>query len=401
MSQLRGVPVLYDKKPYSLMKRGNVWYCRFLNPDDTWSTAKSTKIPCYNSKGKEINQDGAIAWAIEMIKQDKQFSKNIALGDYAEGFFLVGGKWWNHRSNFNKRVSIRQSKEKCALTKNYIVPSLGKKKIYNITEYDIEKFTGELVAKGFSSSTINKTLICLDTLLLFAKKEKIINYRIISEKRGSDSKARGVLKPTEVQKIFKVEWSDFRAYVANLLACTTGLRQSEILALQHKDYQDDFIEVYKAWDTALSTLNNRTKSGKVRFVTIPSKVSELIKELISVSPFQDPEAFIFYSTVFHKPMESGILRSELYKAMELIGLESEERKERRVDFHSWRHWMNSYLINSKIPAYKVQSIIGHASNEMTENYYHADEMEDVRKIQNTLADQLMSDTIAGKAELIS
>ena len=70
--------------------------------------------------------------------------------------------------------------------------------------------------------------------------------------------------------------------------------------------------------------------------------------------------------------------------MEKIGITSEERIKRRISFHSWRHWLNSLLINEKVPLHKVRAIVGHNTDAMTQNYYHADDMSDIRLIQENI-----------------
>jgi len=74
----------------------------------------------------------------------------------------------------------------------------------------------------------------------------------------------------------------------------------------------------------------------------------------------------------------------LFTALEIIGIDKAERKRRNITFHSWRHFLNSLLINSKIPIQKIQSITGHMTAQMTSHYYHIDDMMDVRNVQNSL-----------------
>ena len=54
-----------------------------------------------------------------------------------------------------------------------------------------------------------------------------------------------------------------------------------------------------------------------------------------------------------------------------------------MSFHSWRHWLNSQLIEAHVPPEKIRMLTGHSSSEMTLLYYHAqvDAMADVRDVQ--------------------
>jgi integrase len=72
----------------------------------------------------------------------------------------------------------------------------------------------------------------------------------------------------------------------------------------------------------------------------------------------------------------------LYEAMKRIGIDERNRRERRIDFHSWRHWYNAFLVNHRVPVHKVRSIVGHTTDVMTEKYYHGDQYDDVRLLMN-------------------
>ena len=67
------------------------------------------------------------------------------------------------------------------------------------------------------------------------------------------------------------------------------------------------------------------------------------------------EAFIFFNTKYdNRPMHGEYVTNCLYRTMAKIGISEKERKERNITFHSWRYFLNSLLINSKIPIQKIQ-----------------------------------------------
>ena len=59
----------------------------------------------------------------------------------------------------------------------------------------------------------------------------------------------------------------------------------------------------------------------------------------------------------------------MYKAFEQIGITHQEREERNITFHSWRHFYNS-LMRGKIHDAKLRRLTGHKTLEMTEHYTH-------------------------------
>ena len=215
----------------------------------------------------------------------------------------------------------------------------------------------------------------------------------------------GVLSPEEVRLLFKLPWKqkpDFKrlqgaeprliytyikeylAYIANLMSALTGLRQGELLALRKKSLCSGYIDVSRSWNQLLHVMNKTTKTGRRRFICIPEKLENALNELCFISPFQNEDAFIFFSTSNDRPIQGHFLLNSLYDNLLKIGISKKERIDRRISFHSWRHWLNSLLINEKIPLHKVRAIVGHSTDAMTENYYHPDDMSDVRQVQESI-----------------
>ncbi len=61
-----------------------------------------------------------------------------------------------------------------------------------------------------------------------------------------------------------------------------------------------------------------------------------------------------------------------------------ERKHRNITFHSHRHFFNSLLVESRVPLQKIQRLTGHLSTEMTQRYYHSDDLTDIADIQRKI-----------------
>jgi len=47
----------------------------------------------------------------------------------------------------------------------------------------------------------------------------------------------------EAQALFAVMWKDKRAYIASLLACTTGMRSGEVLAIKREDIEERVLNI--------------------------------------------------------------------------------------------------------------------------------------------------------------
>lgn len=367
-------------KSFSLQKRkrkngGIVYYVQFKNDDGTYTTAKSTG---QNTKGK------ATEWAVNYLQSGQIITKqNIRFKHFAKDFFSKDGEHAKNMRLRGKRISDRQLDDQTRQVELHLIPFFGEMKLSKIDYEDIVDFQRKKIDEGKSGSTVNHLTSSLKIILTAAYKKKLIRNLPLIERVVDKPEHRGILTPEEVKKLFAVHWPDKRCYVANMLAACTGLRKGEILALKRNSVQENYIAVEHSYDAQYG-LKETTKTGRSRYVPIPKNLKHLLSQLLKESPWKDENAYIFFSHKPDEPIDGEDVKDALYAAMAKIGIKQEERVSRFVDFHSWRHFFNSILINKRIPLQKVQAMTGHSTAAMTQNYYHADEFKDVLKIQETI-----------------
>ncbi|GMO34547.1 MAG: hypothetical protein Ta2B_15000 [Termitinemataceae bacterium] len=125
-------------------------------------------------------------------------------------------------------------------------PIFEGKRLNEITKQDLRDFSFALTKatssrfrseKVISKSTVNKIMITGITALKWAFSEGMIPVNPSDGYKhfGENVKERGVLTPSEAEKVFASQWENKHAYTTNLLACTTGLRIGEVLALRKSD----------------------------------------------------------------------------------------------------------------------------------------------------------------------
>jgi hypothetical protein len=56
----------------------------------------------------------------------------------------------------------------------------------------------------------------------------------------------------------------------------------------------------------------------------------------------------------------------------VINIGEEQRKERNLTFHSWRHFFNPFLLTKNVTDTKVMAVTGHMTEKMKEHYTHFD-----------------------------
>jgi integrase len=399
-------------KLFSLYKRptkaGHVWYVQFKLPDGAYGTAKSTGI---TTKGR----GPAETWAIEYLRSGQVVTReNVTLERFAKDFFAHDGDYAKAKRMRGLQLSDRQLDNQAGYLKNYLFPRLKNVKLSALDYHAIASFQRKLLEDGLAGGTVNHITTALKIVLEEAYKRHMVQQIPIIEPVAAQSEERGILTPEEVRALFALAWPDARAYAGNLLAAATGLRAGEIVALQRKAYRKEYLDVLYSWDDTYYRLK-APKTGRSRVVPVPARVRAVLDDLLASSLFQGPESFIFYSDRVDRPMNDKVLLAGLRAALVRLSIgdppnldnlcevaevagnaasatstadyeraadaAAKAWAERGIVFHSWRHFFNSLLINRRIPIQKVQALTGHSTDSMTEHYYHADDFEDVAKIQ--------------------
>jgi len=225
-----------------------------------------------------------------------------------------------------------------------------------------EGYRGRFSEK-LSLSYVNRIMIAGTTALSWAYREGHIPADPtdgLMRFSGTPEK-RGTLTPLEAQALFAAQWKDKRAYAASLLACTTGMRSGEVLALKLEDIETRILNIRHSWSyyDGLKT----PKNGEARKVPLLPEVREKLLELAKENPY-GPDGFIFYGSLADKPIDGSVLLDGLYDALAGIGIDAMARG---VVFHSWRHYYAARMAD-RMTADQVSRVTGHKSRAVFDAY---------------------------------
>jgi integrase len=87
-------------------------------------------------------------------------------------------------------------------------------------------------------------------------------------------------------------------------------------------------------------------------------------ELLAENPYKTENPFVFYSEFKDKPLTAKCLLNCLKREIKKAGIELAGRK---VDFHSFRHYYASRMLD-KAEAEQVMRITGHRTKAVFETY---------------------------------
>lgn len=252
-------------------------------------------------------------------------------------------------------------------------------KITDITRETLREFQIALKEKNLAPKSINM-ILTVGTVAFgwLADRGEISNNPSTGlRKFAGEAKKRDILTHDEVRKIFAVKWDDERSRVGNLLAMTTGMRASEVVALQAADIQEDRLLVRHSWSFVDGL--KKPKNGEERVVPLLPEIRVELVNLLMKNP-HDSKKFIFYGPQPDKPMNIDVLSKWLTKAYIDITIspdlkdDLDEREKirkamlkRGICFHSWRHFYTSSLAD-RIEMRSVQLATGHKTAAMAEHY---------------------------------
>jgi integrase/recombinase XerD len=258
-------------------------------------------------------------------------------------------------------------------------------KLNAITTETVQSWIMGLSREGYNNSSINILLATLKLMMKEAVRIKLISVNPMDKikKLIAHNKEVQILKIEEVQKLFPADWTkvweSYEVYTFNKLAACTGMRLSEIIGLQISNIHEDYILVCSQYSEKYGVRPLKTKDS--RNIPITSGLREELLPLI-----KDKDQVYLFTENNGEPISRYRIYRETSAAFEKIGIGREERKERGLVLHHWRHFLNTALLMANVSTLKVQKVTGHKSLSMTKHYAHFDsrEFSEVLDVQNNL-----------------
>ena len=386
----RYLPALSTKKSdrNEAIKTAWVWYSQGKVTSEK-KERKLESLSIFNEIRKSDISDDEALKMLELLKQKgiiksyvKTGAKNdILLSDYLLNFWTFEkSEYIQDKIKQGKAIGKTHIKENYNRIKNDWLPFFKDKLLGEVTRQDLKDFANEIQKRNIANSTKNKIWLAGTQALRYAYNNELLERDITGGLGGFHGKGetREILTPEMARALFSVEWTDKRAYLANILAMCTGLRAGEIRALRKCDLGANCLYIKHSWND-LEGLKS-TKNGEERIVQLPfPDLSQMLLTLAETNPFDSSmNAFIFYATIPNKPIEVHVFIDGLRSAMEKIGIAKTDTK--KYCFHAWRHFYASYMAD-QISTKLLQSQTGHKTTAMLAHYSNHRIVGDEEQIQ--------------------
>ena len=228
-----------------------------------------------------------------------------------------------------------------------LIGLIGDIPIGNITEDTVEVLVSRLEGRGVQSSTANRYLATLKTLLKY-KKQPYDHIRLKKERKGRIR----VLSQDEEQMVVAIlrdtDQTPGRCYfreVADLVEVLvdTGCRLSEVLDLRYDDvnFTSNLLTIW---------IN---KGERPRSIPMTRRVRSILETR---------------QTGIAKPFTISVNRAEY--AWGLVRKQMGLQHDKEFVMHALRHTCASRLVNKGVDLYVVKEWLGHSSIQITERYAH-------------------------------
>ena len=337
----------------------------------TLEAAAGIEVTLKVIKRAELNSDDAMRIVQSLKDRNLIDIAAVKSGKGTVSFLEFLEEFWDYKSSpyireklaHGQSIGKRHCYESMSRFNRYWKPAFKDKCLNGITRQDLKNFSLSLAEKGLAPASINKIMTVGTTCFSWAFREGFIpsdpTVGLVSF--TGEVKKRGILTPSEAQALFAMRWKDKRAYVGSLLACTTGMRSGEVLALRLEDIEARSLNVRNSWSSYDGL--KKPKNGETRRVPLLPEVRGKLLELAAENP-HGSEGFIFYGNLADKPIDRNVLLKGLHKALADIGINAQERG---ISVHSWRHYFAARMAD-RMTADQVSRITGHKSRAVFDEY---------------------------------
>jgi integrase len=252
--------------------------------------------------------------------------------DYLLRFWDWNGDYVQGRLERKKSIGRKYVDDCRSIILRHIKPFFKDTALCDVTTLSLESFMKSIPRRdmdsrnGYSRRSINIMMKIIKKALKDAVRLGIIprNPADNIELLADDTRGRGIITPSELQRLFEIEWADERGKIASILAAVSGMRLGEIIALQRNDIDPERKTIYLRHNYSAKEKRLKVpKSGKERIIYTDETIVRMLIDLHSKNPYKG--SYIFWGLKSDKPIRFETIEKYLEKALAVL-LGEEVRK---------------------------------------------------------------------------
>lgn len=330
----------------------------------------------YNANGHQLRKIVSAKTRGEVVQKMRDLQRQIDDGLPAPDNTLTVAqlltRW--HDDVLRHQVAPNAASNYKGIADNHIVPTLGRKKIVNLTPSEVDRLLSEKLDSGLSPSTVRRIRAVLSQALTQGIRWGLVvrNVASLSHSPKVPRKEGRTLTPDQARQLLET-LKGHRNEALYALMLSTGLRRGEALGLQWKDLDCDagvllVRRQLKREEGVLVTSNTKTSKSR-RSVNLPSPLIATLKahkarqaedRLVLESAWQN-SGYIF-ATSIGTPIEPRNLNREFRTICREAGLGDWHP-------HELRHSAASLMLAQGVKLQVVSDVLGHSSIRTTADVY--------------------------------
>lgn len=249
--------------------------------------------------------------------------------------------------------------------RKHIVLTFGPMQMAAVRPSDVRSWVAGLVAAGYATSTIRGVFNTCSQVFAQAVDDGVIARSPCAGVSLPEDRRREemhFLTADEVATLAEATHPRFRALV--YAAAYTGMRAGELAALRvdRTNILARTIDVVESMaEVGGQLVPGPTKTGRVRTISIPATIAQMLGEHIGRFPSRD--GFVFTMAEGGPIRHRNLYRRHFKPAVVLAGLPE------GLHFHGLRHTCAAFLIANGRHLEEVKTHLGHSSIRVTSDRY--------------------------------
>ena len=254
--------------------------------------------------------------------------------------------------------------------KRYIKPKIGKKRISELKEQDLQDILTDQYRRGLSKKTLQNIRACMSAFLRFCRAGKYTTLRpeMLRVNRKAPSGKKRTLQPDELRTLFtsvETTWydkpvKDWYIY-AYRFAVATGMRPGELCGLRWQDIEDGkTVSLCESYNNDKIMTTGKNENAKRTFV-LNAEAERALNEQRAMLK----EQRIVTTWVFPRQLDGEI--STQQKILRSFHKYCEHNHIKHTTLYELRHTYVS--VNKEMPVELLKAQVGHSAAMPTMSVY--------------------------------
>jgi integrase len=335
-------------------KHGNVWRARYRAPDGRELS---------RSFGRKADAEAFVAKIENSKLRDEWNDPSLGKARFRE----YAHEWLSTKADVAPRTFVNIE----ARLRLHVEPHFGAMAINRVRPAHVRAFVAALVRAGYAPSTVKATYQIVAQIFAQAALDGLVSRSPcigIPLPRERNREEMRFLEPEQVNELADAIDDRYRALIYT--AAYGGLRAGELGALRTRNlnFRDCTLHVCEsASEVRGRFIVGPTKTGKVRTITLPAFLADMLA--VHVGCYPSAEGFVFTAAGGGAVRHRNFYARHYRLAVARAGLPDDLR------FHDLRHTCAAFLIAEGRHIEEVKDYLGHSSIRVTSDRYRSSLMD--------------------------